>query len=286
MNTIFSALFFFSPARALPLTAQRDFHPPRDVTPPGRTDGRTGPAVATRAGTRGACFRLVVVDGAARCSAAPRHGWGGRGVVVREEDEDDDGDGRREGAGGPIGPTSAENPTLLTPAFLHLLRIPSSLPSSSSPSLSSQRHQRHRVVTVVRSAREFPFSPMRTNLARLKDRALFLSLSLASGGGSRLRISLPSAPRVDNSLPRARPAEFCLSSPSPPSSLFLSLSLDLVLSRDRNRPLIASFSPTSLMMHTRCQLLEAASSNVTNATTMTGVRPFLSLLREVYFCVV
>lgn len=48
-----------------------------------------------------------------------------------EREEDVDGDGKRWGRG-PIGPTSAEDPTLLTPAFLHLLRILSSSPLPSS----------------------------------------------------------------------------------------------------------------------------------------------------------
>lgn len=225
MNTIFSALFFFSPARALPLTAQRDFHPPRDVTPPGRTDGRDRPSrralerevhvfvSSSSTAQRGAALQRDTVEGGEVWWCARRT----RTMTVMEE-------GRGQGARS--GRRALRTQPSLRPHFSTSCEFP------RHRRRRLRRHCRRNVINVIVSSpsfdplANFPFLPCeRRLLARLKDRAFFLSLSLASGDGSRLRISLPSAPRVDNSLPRARPAEFCLSSPSPPSSLFLSLSI-------------------------------------------------------------
>lgn len=109
------------------------------------------------------------------------------------------------------------------------------------------------IVVVTRAARTF--SPRANGspdvasppISRERNR------SRESGAGSlAFKDVPPSAPRVDNSLSRARPAEFCLSSPSLPLSPFYSLSLALSLppparsgpiARRERRPSTASFPP-------------------------------------------
>lgn len=239
-----------------------------------------GPAVVTRA------VRVFVPSSSTARRGAALHrdaegggrAGGGGGVVERER-----GTRTATGRGGVRGP--AEDPTLLTPAFLHLLL--------ATPVVAAV------IVTVaVRAARKFPSSPNSERVPRCRVARLKNPRSPESRRWLAFKDISPSAPRVDNSpslslsltLSRARPAEFCLPSLSPPSSLFLVPDLVLVSVRRIRRSPIISFSPPriSLMIHTRCQPLEAAASNVTNATTMTGVRRFSLLLREerAYFCVV
>lgn len=211
----------------------------------------------------------------------------------------------RGGAGGPIGPTSTEDPTLLTPAFLHLLRdslvvavivvvIVVIVVIVIVVVIVTV------IIAVVQSTRRLPFllrkqisqRRIATDLSRKRS-----TLSRARRWLARVEGCSPSAPRVDNSLVRALP-NFASRAPLVlPPSLFLSFSLApdspvrATETTTADNPLSLGRESASLMIHTRCQPLEAAASNVTNvtnATTMTGVRRFSSLLREerAYFCVV